>query len=497
MRVKKQITKSGFILSLISWSIFILVYWISFYEAYTLSRFGRFKNNTTVLMGCMVFFLLWFIILVIRIVKKPAAVTEQIEDEYKFYSRCRTIWNFVIILIIVIITCTYGVKIYHSSINYNGKLSWYLHDLKDKRTVKLVHSHIYESGVEGIFTDINKKVKMPEKLYISSNFTLNFDSEGAITSFDTFLYGKNDKGELKSYLISYNSSKSKNITIYLNGNVNANYNNDKLLEPFIKTMKVIKLKEAVSKWPNEKYGILYSGKRSFGYNTTGIVYIDSKGNVTPAVNAYSEIIGYTVSVYVPGKENVITPIRYNLTDVVNNSKGVEPSQSNGNNPNQYKNNVDEFYLTKQVGFRLEVTGAALGSRAYSLTGTVDSGQTWKTINTDPFSGMLGSAAGITFLNEKLGFLCLSYSGGVKGQLFRTEDGGKSYKKVNFPEVKAVLSSGAEYNPFDLPEMPYEENEIIDVLVGQGADGDYKGGCKVLYQSTDKGITWKYVKEVNK
>jgi hypothetical protein len=262
-------------------------------------------------------------------------------------------------------------------------------------------------------------------------------------------------------------------------------------------MKVIHLKETVSKWPNEKYGILYSGKRSFGYNTTGIVYIDSKGNVTPAANDYSEIIGYTVSVYVPGKENKITPVRYNLIDGLNNSKGVEPVQSSGNSSNQYKNNIDEFYLTKQVGFRLEVTGAALGSRAYSLTGTVDSGQTWKTINTDPFSGMLGSASGITFFNDKLGFLCISYSGGIKGQLFRTEDGGKSYKKVNFPEVKVALNSGAEYNPFDLPEMPFEKDETLNVLVGQGADGDYKGGCKALYQSTDKGITWKYVNEVDK
>ena len=69
--------------------------------------------------------------------------------------------------------------------------------------------------------------------------------------------------------------------------------------------------------------------------------------------------------------------------------------------------------------------------------------------------------------------------------------------VSFPEVKITLSSGETYNPFDLPGMPYEENGSLNVLVGQGTDGDYNGGCKALYQSNDNGSTWKYVKEETK
>lgn len=494
VRSYRQITKKDLILSIVSWSMFILVYWLSFYELYTLCRFGRFKNNITVLLVCMAFFLTWFII---RIVKKSAVKAKQSEDKYKCYSSCKTIWNCVVALIIVLITCIYGVKIYNSAINYNGKLSWLLHDLKSKRTVKLENNNIYDSGIEGIFTDINKEIHMPEKLYVENSFSVNFDSSGKITSFDTFLYGKNDKGDLESYLISFDSNKSEKITIYLSGYVNVNYNDDKLLEPFIKTMRVIPLKETVSRWPDESYGILYSGKRSFGYNTEGIVNIDSNGNINSSVNAYSEIIGYTVSVYVPGKENKNTPVRYNLTDSLNNIKVEEPSQGNKKSSNKSDNSSDEFYLSEQVGYRLEVTDAALGSRAYSLTGTTDSGQTWKTINSDPFSGRLGSAAGIAFLNDKLGFLCLSHSGGSTGQLYRTEDGGRSYSAVNFPEVKVSLRGVETYNPFDFPEMPYEKDGILNVLVGQGADGDYNGGCKALFQSTDNGVTWKYIKEVKK
>ena len=46
-------------------------------------------------------------------------------------------------------------------------------------------------------------------------------------------YGKNAKGETESYLITYNSENSGNITVYLNGYVDANYNDEKLLQPLI------------------------------------------------------------------------------------------------------------------------------------------------------------------------------------------------------------------------------------------------------------------------
>lgn len=56
MRKNKQITKKQLIVSMVIYSIFTIVYWITFYELYTLCKFGRFKHNITVLLGCMVFF---------------------------------------------------------------------------------------------------------------------------------------------------------------------------------------------------------------------------------------------------------------------------------------------------------------------------------------------------------------------------------------------------------------------------------------------------------
>lgn len=155
----------------------------------------------------------------------------------------------------------------------------------------------------------------------------------------------------------------------------------------------------------------------------------------------------------------------------------------------------EFYLSSKNIYALGVAGAALGSRSYALYETNDGGKTWDIINNDPFNGRMGGATGITFIDNKLGFIALSHSGGSYGELYRTDDGGASYKEVSFPEVKVKLNEKETYNPFVLPGMPYREGNELKVLVGQGSNGDYNGVCKALYESKDEGKTWKYVKEV--
>lgn len=183
-----------------------------------------------------------------------------------------------------------------------------------------------------------------------------------------------------------------------------------------------------------------------------------------------------------------------------NEKSVStfaPGKESGGESKTSVNSKVEFYSSDKVGYKLVVTDAASGSRFYILKGTSDGGATWTVINEDPFGGNIGVAEGITFLNEKLGFLCLSHSGESYGELYRTEDGGLSYKKVDFESIKVTLKDGESYEPFAMPEMPYKENESLKVLIGQGVNGDYNGGSKALYESKNEGKTWTYVKEMTR
>ncbi|GKX67548.1 WD40/YVTN/BNR-like repeat-containing protein [Inconstantimicrobium mannanitabidum] len=558
MKKYKRIIKKRLFLSIITSPIVILVYGISMYELYTLCKFGKMQNNIKILFICMLFFLACIIFFIVKaiIIKKTTPDSQKIIENYEvdnsginiqegeqsrvefqdiksfkvnkkysfivlsnkailildtknktseeiglmretlktnveYHGIYKEVWTYVAIILIVFISLFYGGKIYKSAINYNGKLSWVLGDLKNKKTLKFEHNNIYEQGIEGIFTDINKEITMPKDLYISDNFTLNFDSNGIITSFDTYLYGKNDKGKLQSYLITYNREKSADITVILNGYVNAKYNEDKRLKPLIDTVKVISVKQTVSKWHENKYGILYYGMRSFGNNTDGIVYVNSNGTTKPATKASEEIKGYAVSVFVPGKENTDIPVRYILSESLENIRPKEFKDVS----KKSSDNANEFYISNKVGYRLDVAASAAGSKSYSLNKTSDGGITWNAINDDPFCGSTGEASGISFLNDKLGFICISRNGGKEGMLYRTEDGGLSYKKVDFPKIDVKLDNGQKSDPFDLPEIPNEKDGKLNVLIGQGLDGDYNGACKALYQSKDQGRTWEYVKEV--
>jgi len=194
---------------------------------------------------------------------------------------------------------------------------------------------------------------------------------------------------------------------------------------------------------------------------------------------------------------MFTPARFNLIGNPNWSKpSATQNQANSNaKKNELKNTNEQFYLSKEVGFKLNVTDKALGSTFYSLSKTMDGGKTWTVINNDPFSGIIGSASGLVFLDDKFGFLGAVNPSGNEGALYRTDNGGTSFKKVNFTPHNVKLDNGQSISPFDSPGMPYEEEGVFNLLMGQGSDGDYNGNSSALYQSKDKGQTWEYIKEV--
>lgn len=157
-----------------------------------------------------------------------------------------------------------------------------------------------------------------------------------------------------------------------------------------------------------------------------------------------------------------------------------------------------YVLQDGSGYRMVGTDRACGSTYYTLIHVSADERNCELINSDPYLGSGGNANWITFLkDEKIGFSCLAYSGGSLGQLYRTEDGGRSFSSVTYPSGMVKLSDGTYYNPFVMPVKIWEEDDILYLDVGQGPDGDYyndEGFCHGLYSSTDKGITWKYEKE---
>ena len=164
---------------------------------------------------------------------------------------------------------------------------------------------------------------------------------------------------------------------------------------------------------------------------------------------------------------------------------------------------DDNYYEKEcligdgvIRYRMVVRDAALGHRLYSLLKSTDSGKTWQMSSSLPFGYEMGMGIDFTFLDEDFGFATLAHNGGDEALLYVTEDGGDTYQLVVIEGYTVTLDNGYTYNPYDFPQMPYEEDGILYVLCGQGEDGDYAGGDAAglaLYQSTDGGHIFTFVK----
>ncbi|NBJ92919.1 hypothetical protein [Parablautia muri] len=200
-----------------------------------------------------------------------------------------------------------------SAVPYNGKLSWFLQEMKNTKRTELVHDNLYEDKLSGILEDIEKKVALPEKLCIATSFSLHFSSDGTIISFDTMLKGFDENDNyVDSYLISYDRKKSSEIRIDLHGITNGVYEEEKDFTMLVEGMEAVPVKETAGRWREEEYGILYYGWREFSAYEENVIYLSEEKEILEPSDMLwggTKLSGYSISVYCPGKEE-ITPYRY-------------------------------------------------------------------------------------------------------------------------------------------------------------------------------------------
>lgn len=194
------------------------------------------------------------------------------------------------IIIIVISTVYFGGRIVYSAIPYNGALSWKLDEWMWKKTVRLQHDNFFEDGPEGILLDLDAALELPEELYIADQYQMTFDATGAVGTINTFLYGRNKKGETETYLVTYDADVDEYMTVWMNGEANETYDKDMCLEPMLAILQAADCQDQVEAWYTERgpetYEILYYGRRSFT-SEEGLRYLGGDADGDGAVNGIS------------------------------------------------------------------------------------------------------------------------------------------------------------------------------------------------------------------
>ena len=406
----------------------------------------------------------------------------------------------------------FGGGIIYSAIPYNGALSWKVDEWMRRKTVTLEHNNVFQDGVEGILADLDSALDLPEELYISNEYQMSFDETGTVTSIYAFLYGRDDNGETRTYLVDY--SGSGNMTVWTDGRADASYEDGMRLDPMLRILQKAPWEEQVKAWTSERggenYEILYLGRRSFS-SSEGLEYLpgDADGDgqesgtgETPPMWDGGEVTGYEVSLHIP-EAGEVTPVRYMMEpeytgqEELNAQQAQEQAENAIASDSWITDNTDGsmyFFLNDTVGWRLVVTDAALGSRTYALEGSKDGGASWTTVNADPFGGQLGVTEGLIFYDEEFGVAGLTGASQSYSRLYVTTDGGVTYTQMQMPGLseeelpKIAEEYGYGTEDYDYLYMPEKAGDVLTVLAVPDAGG--KDG--VLFRSSDFGKTWNYV-----
>lgn len=469
--------------------VFLGLYFIGMRQLYDLCLFGGVRRKLPLIAACGFAGVLWVVVwTIIWFLRK--------KKEQKKAPGKRTVFIFLLcaeVLIAAAVTGYYGVGIVQSAEKYTGKLSWKLDEWKNSKKISLKHDNLFEDGIEGIFTDIEEKIDLPEDLYTSNQFSVVFDADGTISEIYSLMYGRDEKGKSHTYLLDYQRNQSDKMTVWIDDG-GGDYGEEKKLEPMRELFPMMEIDSILELWEEsyaaQSFRILYMGYRSFA-ESTGLValnYDGSTANAQSCVNDKGEYEGYEISLFVPNREEIL-PIRFmnNWDKLEIREEEPEISYEIGVSVKEQSDGNVYFFINEQKGWRLVVKDAALGSRWYGLEVTEDGGNTWQNLNGDPFAGSAGVAEGIQFFDESFGFLLMGGASESHAELYVTRDGGVSLEEVKLPKEK-ITDDIADLDEYDYTTMPVKEGETLKAELRLE-----KYDCgRALFESYDDGITWNYV-----
>ncbi|UFT97947.1 hypothetical protein KO561_12090 [Radiobacillus kanasensis] len=231
--------------------------------------------------------------------------------EQKVHVKAKQLtWKWPVLLVFVI-TAFGAYKVGENAVNYNGALAWKLSELKTDTKLKLENDNFYVTRLDGLLDLVKEKIEL-EPLLMTNDLEINFEQDGTITSIYMFIYGYDESETLQfSYLIYYDEAKDDKLTVHKqdwDGDGQEVYNQNNDLSIVSNMLESIPLEKEVTRWGEENNGVLYKGIRNWGGRQEGIVFINKNGEIRPPSD--TEITGPSISLYVPGKEETITPLRY-------------------------------------------------------------------------------------------------------------------------------------------------------------------------------------------
>ncbi|WP_423337058.1 YcxB family protein [Neobacillus sp. 19] len=248
----------------------------------------------------------------IPIAKKTEQSFEQIKECFTVFKPIQQILSKWTILFYSLSTIVGVYYVGSNAVNFNGALAWKISELKTETRIQLENDNFYSTKLDGILDSVKAKMEL-EPYLMTNDLKIEFAQDGTITDIYTYIYGFDQNQKLQSgYLIYFDKSKGNKLKVHKqdwNGQGTTVYDPNNDLSIVIDMLNWIPVEDQVKQWKEEKNAVLYKGIRNWGIIQEGIHFIDENGKTIPSI-ADPENYGPTISLYIPGKEEIITPQRY-------------------------------------------------------------------------------------------------------------------------------------------------------------------------------------------
>ena len=379
---------------------------------------------------------------------------------------------------------------------YRGELADAWRTLRYERHVKLEHGNLLSDGAEGFVRDLDRRLRLPEELYVGGDLQIAFDSDGQIEYIYAYLQGTDQKGRLRQYYVNYDRASSEKMTVRLDPWYSNVIREEDRLSPLFALADAMDLK-------NRLAGPLAGGLWQLEYGGADTFYPGQTPEYLPGdadgdgiqsgvtdldvLKDGGHVTGFAASLISPEGERwscIMEPV-YTSAEQLRTEREAEAVAAAKADKDWMTDDSDGtmyFFLDDETGWRLAVTDAALGSRFYVLERTRDGGESWERVNGDPFDGNIGVAEGLVFFDGEFGFAGLAGAGQDHSRLYVTRDGGESFAPVELP-------ADAVTDDHDYCMMPEKTGDILSILV-VSENGEKDG---LVFRSEDEGASWTAVR----
>lgn len=387
---------------------------------------------------------------------------------------------------------------------YRGELADAWRTLRYERHVKLEHGNLLSDGAGGFVRDLDRRLHLPEELYVGGDLQIAFDSDGQIEYIYAYLQGTDQKGRLRQYYVNYDRANSEKMTVRLDPWYSNVIREEDRLSPLFALADAMDLKNRLAgPLAGGLWQLEYGGADTFYPGQTpeylpgdadgdgvqsGVTDLDglSGGHVT----------GFAASLISPEGERwsyIMEPV-YTSAEQLRAEREAEAVAAAKADKDWMTDDSDGtmyFFLDGETGWRLVITDAALGSRFYVMERTQDGGESWERINDDPFDGNIGVAEGLIFFDSDLGFAGLAWASQDHSRLYVTRDGGRNFEAVELPMDTVTEMPGSGQEPgfsaadYDYCMMPERSGNTLSILVVP-ANGERDG---LTFRSEDDGMSW--------